>query len=50
MITSTANKQVKYVSALLKKGKARREERLFVAEGVRMCLEIPPERIRTLYI
>lgn len=50
MITSTANKQVKYVSALLKKGKARREERLFVAEGVRMCREIPPERIRTLYI
>ena len=50
MITSTANKQVKYVSTLLKKGKARREERLFVAEGVRMCLEIPPERIQTLYI
>ena len=50
MITSTANRQIKYVSALLKKAKARREEQLFVAEGVRMCMEIPPERIRTLYI
>lgn len=50
MITSTANRQIKYVNALLKKAKARREERLFVAEGVRMCREIPTERIRALYI
>lgn len=50
MITSTANKQIKYVSSLLKKTKARREEGLFVAEGLRMCMELPPERIRTLYI
>ncbi|NBH72924.1 RNA methyltransferase [Clostridiaceae bacterium] len=50
MISSTANKQVKYVGALLKKPKARHEEGLFVAEGLRMCMEIPPERIRALYI
>lgn len=50
MISSTTNKQVKYVNALIKKAKARREEDLFVAEGVRMCLELPKERIHTLYV
>lgn len=50
MITSTTNKQVKFVNALIKKAKTRREEDLFVAEGVRMCGEIPRERIHTLYI
>ncbi len=50
MISSTANKQVKYVSNLLKKAKTRHEENLFVAEGLRMCMEIPPKRIRSLYI
>ncbi len=50
MISSTANKQVKYVNALMKKGKMRREENLFVAEGLRMCGEIPKDKIRTLYV
>lgn len=50
MISSTANKQVKYVNALVKKAKMRREENLFVAEGLRMCEELPKERIRTLYV
>lgn len=50
MISSTTNKQVKYVNALVKKAKSRREEDLFVAEGLRMCAEIPKERIKALYI
>lgn len=50
MISSTVNKQVKFVNALVKKAKTRREEDLFVAEGLRMCAEIPKERIRTLYV
>ncbi len=50
VISSTTNKQVKYVNALIKKAKTRREEDLFVAEGLRMCSEIPKERIHTLYI
>lgn len=50
MITSTANKQVKYVSSLVKKARARRDEDLFVAEGLRMCGELPKERIKALYI
>lgn len=44
MISSTTNKQVKFVNALVKKAKTRREEDLFVAEGLRMCAEIPKDR------
>lgn len=50
MISSTVNKQVKYVNALVKKARTRREEDLFVAEGLRMCQEIPKDRIRTLFV
>ena len=50
MISSTTYKQVKFVNALVKKAKTRREEDLFVAEGLRMCSEIPKDRIHTLYI
>lgn len=50
VISSTTNKQVKYVNSLIKKAKARREEDLFVAEGLRMCSELPKDRIRALYI
>lgn len=50
MISSTTNKQIKFVHALIKKAKTRREEDLFVAEGLRMCSEIPKERIQTLFI
>ncbi|MDD3252244.1 MAG: RNA methyltransferase [Lachnospiraceae bacterium] len=50
MISSTSNKQVKYVNALVKKAKTRREEDLFVAEGLRMCSEIPKDRIQTLFV
>ncbi|MCI8576504.1 MAG: RNA methyltransferase [Lachnospiraceae bacterium] len=50
MISSTVNKQVKFVNALVKKARTRREEDLFVAEGLRMCQEIPRDRIRTLYV
>lgn len=50
MISSTANKQVRFVNALVKKAKTRKEEDLFVAEGLRMCAEIPKDRIRTLFV
>ena len=36
MISSTSNAQVKAVAALVKKAKARREQDLFVVEGIRM--------------
>ncbi|MDO5415903.1 MAG: RNA methyltransferase [Lachnospiraceae bacterium] len=50
MINSTANKQVRRVTNLVKKAKARREEDLYVVEGVRMCRELKPEQVEILYV
>lgn len=50
IIKSTQNKQVKYISSLVKKSKARKEENLFVAEGIKMFLEAPPEYIKKVYV
>ena len=50
MITSYANKGVKDVMQLMQKAKARRERDLFVAEGVKMFLEAPAERIEKVYL
>ncbi len=50
MINSTSNKQVKRVVNLRTKAKARREEGLYVAEGLRMCRECPPEEVEALYV
>lgn len=50
MISSTANRQVKFVRSLAQKTRVRRETGLFLAEGVRICTEIPKARIDTLYL
>lgn len=50
MITSTANRQVKRVMQLQKKGKLRREEDCFIAEGVKMALEAPKGQILQIYL
>ena len=50
MITSTASKQVKLIGQLLEKGKCRRNEGVFVAEGIKLFLETPPELIKKLYV
>lgn len=50
MISSTSNSQVKKVISLVKKPKARREERLFVVEGLRMFQELSPEETAALYV
>lgn len=50
MITSYANKGVKDVMQLMQKAKVRRERGLFVAEGVKMFLEAPVEKIEKVYI
>ncbi len=50
MINSTSNKQVKRVAGLRGKAKARREEGMFVAEGLRMCKELSPEETDILYV
>lgn len=50
MITSTSNVQVKQLIQLQKKSKLRKEENVFVAEGIRMFKETPKERIVRAYI
>ena len=44
MISSTANKQVRRVVNLVKKAKTRREEDLYVVEGIRMVSELVLEQ------
>lgn len=50
MITSTSNAQVKELVKLRKSSKLREKEGVFLAEGSRMVLEAPPERILRLYL
>lgn len=50
MITSTANQQMKQLVQLLKKGKARKEQDVFVVEGLKMYQEAPAERIVKTYV
>lgn len=50
MITSSGNIQVKNVIQLLKKAKSRREQKLFVVEGIRMFREIPEAWLEKVYV
>jgi len=50
MITSTGNTRIKSVSALVKKPKARREQKLFIVEGPKMFAELPKERLQEAYV
>ena len=50
MITSSGNKSVREVIQLNQKAKARNQQDLFVAEGVKMFAEAPAERIHRVYI
>ena len=49
MITSMSNPQIKKVQQLLKKAKTRREEKVFVAEGIKMFREAPADRLCKVY-
>lgn len=50
MITSASNSQVKHVINLLNKSKYRKENRLFVVEGVKMVLEAPQNLVDRIYV
>ncbi|MCR5597224.1 MAG: RNA methyltransferase [Lachnospiraceae bacterium] len=49
MITSAANEKIKHLIALRDKAKVRREEGLFLVEGIRMLREIPPADLVTVF-
>lgn len=50
MITSNANPKMKEIVQFQKKSRARNEAGVFIAEGIRMVREIPPERLVRLYV
>ena len=50
MISSTSSQQMKMISALQKKGKIRREQGLFIVEGLKMFLEAPKDWIYKVYV
>lgn len=50
MINSTSNKQIKNLTQLIKKSKARREQRVFVVEGLKMYREVPKDRLVMTYV
>ena len=50
MITSTSNQRVKELLQLQKKGRARNQAGDFLAEGSRMVMETPGERLKKLYV
>ncbi len=50
MITSASNGKIKWVCTLREKAKLRRKEQKFIAEGCKMFLEAPPERLCEVYV
>lgn len=50
MITSSTNGQIKNLIKLQKSGKARREQGVFIAEGLRLFREIPKEQLVKAYV
>ena len=50
MITSTSNQQVKNLVQLKKKAQLRREQGVFLAEGLKMFLEAPKDQIVQIYV
>lgn len=50
MITSTGNPRIRSVAALMKKPKARREEKCFIVEGPKMFAELPADMRREVYV
>lgn len=50
MITSTSNQRVKQIVQWQTKAKQRRQDGIFLAEGLKMYEEAPPELIREVYL
>lgn len=50
MIASLGNAQIKNIKLLLDKSKVRKEQKLFVAEGIKMFLEAPVYMVEKVYV
>lgn len=50
MITSTSNEHIKNIIQLKEKAKARKQKKLFVVEGIKMFLEIPKDKLVSVFV
>ncbi len=50
MISSTGNARVKKIAEYAKKAKARKEDGVFIVEGIRMLREVPFDLLREVYV
>lgn len=50
MITSASNQKIKNLNSLIQKSKARREQDVFITEGVRMFQEAPMDKIKEVFV
>ena len=50
MITSTSNAEIKNIIKLLKNTKLRKEQGVFVVEGIRMFKEVSKQQIKKIYV
>ena len=50
MITAAGNQRIKNLMNLIQKAKARREQDVFITEGVKMFLEAKPDKIKEVYV
>lgn len=50
MITAAGNKRVKNLENLIKKTKARREQKVFITEGIKMFQEADEKKIKEVYV
>lgn len=50
MITAASNQRVKNLMNLIQKSKARREQDVFITEGIKMFLEADLEKIKEVYV
>ena len=50
MITSVSNQQIRHLLQLQKKARARKEEGVFIVEGIKMYQEAPREWIVKTYV
>lgn len=50
MITSFSNGRIKFIRDLMLRSRTRKKEGLFVAEGVKMFLEVPVDEISEVYV
>ena len=50
MITAASNQRVKNLVMLTQKAKVRREQDVFITEGIKMFLEASPDRIKEVYV